>query len=400
MSRTYKIALGLFVLLLLALTYLEANEPQPVNWNASYSATDKIPLGTFVLFENLENQDFPLENVQIPPYEFLNSNSPEGTYFFLNDQLGFDDDELDDLLQWVSQGNTLFLSAENFSNNLLDTLNISTEALIPEDGLSFKPVVELAHPSLQESEAYLFDHESYLPVFVPSDSAEYKILGYSQFYEGSLKTEDPQPNYLHFDFGKGEILLHSTPKAFSNFFLLTEDNAEYAEKALGYLSANQTLYWDQYYKTGKSFYTSPLYVLLNNKALIWAYYFALFGCLLFVLFEGKRKQRSIPVVTPPENQTFHFTRTIAGLYLDKKDYKKIASKKIALFLEHLRTHLRISTSETGKDFYQKVALGSGNSEEEVKKLFDQIRNIESKNNINKEQLLKLNSAIESFKNKK
>ncbi|WP_424494293.1 DUF4350 domain-containing protein [Salinimicrobium sp. GXAS 041] len=400
MSKTYKIALALFLLLVLLLTYLEVSEPQPVNWNESFSGADKIPLGSYVLYENLQDSFVDFENISIPPYEFLNSNSPTGTYFFLNDGLYFDDDELDNLLEWVSKGNTLFLSAENFSSNILDTLKVSTEAVIPEDDLSFKPLVELAHPKFIEKEAYLFDHESYLPIFKISDSATYKILGNANFYQNSLKIKAPKPNYLHFNFGKGKILLHSTPKAFSNFFLLTKDNVEYAEKALAYLPEGKKIYWDQYYKTGKSFHTSPLYILLNNKPLKWAYYFALFGCLLFILFEGKRKQRSIPVVKPLENQTVHFTRTISGLYLDRKDYKKIASKKITLFLEFVRTTLRISTSEINAEFYQKVASRSGNSEEEVKKLFAQIRETEGKNTIDKNELLKLNSAIEDFKNNK
>ncbi len=400
MSKKYKIALGSFLLLVMLLTYLEASEPQPVNWNNSFSAADKIPLGTYVLYEQLKELPVDFETISIPPYEMLNNNSPKGTYIFLNDALYFDDEELDDLLEWVSQGNSLFLSAENYSANILDTLNVSTEAVIPEEKLSFKPIVELAHPDFQNEEAYLFDHESYLPIFKKSDSVEATILGYAEFSEGSLKSKDPKPNYLHFSFGKGEILLHSTPKAFSNFFLLTGDNVKYAEKALAYLPEGEKIYWDQYYKTGKAFYTSPLYILLNNKPLKWAYYFTLFGCLLFILFEGKRKQRSIRVIKPLENQTVHFTRTISGLYLDKKDYKKIASKKIALFLEYIRTTLRIPTAETNPDFYQKVASGSGNSEEEVKKLFAQIRETESKNTIDKNELLKLNSAIETFKNKK
>lgn len=400
MSKTYKIALGLFLLLLMVLTYLEANEPQPLNWNPSYAAVDKIPLGTFVLYENLREQSFPVETVNLPPYEFLTGNSPKGTYFFLNNRLSFDDDELDKLLAWVSEGNTLFLSAESFSQNILDTLKLETEALIPLKELSFKPMVNLVNPQLENEEAYVLDHESYLPVFYHTDSSDHTVLGVSEFYEDDLKMSNPKPNYVSHGFGDGEILLHSAPKTFSNYFLLDENNWEYAEKALAYLPVGNTLYWDQYYKTGKSFYTSPLYILLNNQALKWAYYFVLIGSILFVLFEGKRKQRSIPVVNPLENQTYHFTRTISGLYLERKEYKKIASKKIALFLEYIRTHLRIPTSEINEEFYEKLASGSGRSQEEARDLFRLIQEIENKEQISKEELLKLNSAIDTFKNKK
>ena len=399
MSISYKIALGFFLLLLAALAYLEASEPEPVNWNPSYSSGDKIPLGSYVLFENLKDQNFSIQEVNVPPYEFLSNNTPKGIYFFLNDRLAFDEDELERLLNWVSEGNTLFLAAENISENVLDTLGLENEPLIPSDGLSFKPMFGLTHPDLTGDGPYLFDYESYLPVFTDPDSLQ-RVLGVTEFYADSLNLQNPRPNYLSTPFGKGEILIHSSPKAFSNFFLLDENNFGYAEKALGYLPTGETLYWDRYYKSGKSFFTSPLYILLNNKALKWAYYFAIIGSILFILFEGKRKQRSIPVIKPLENQTYHFTRTISGLYLDRKDYKKIASKKITLFLEYIRTQLRISTSDIDQDFYEKLASGTGYPQEEVVELFQRIREVQQKEKIDKDELLKLNSAIDKFKSSK
>lgn len=400
MSKSYKIAVGIFLLLIIALTYLEASEPQPLNWSPSYSENDKIPLGTYILFEHLRDQPFDLEEVNVPPYEFLEHDTLEGTYFFLNDQLGFDDSELDRLLKWISKGNTAFLAAENFGGKLLDTLGLQTEALVPQDGLSFKPILNLEEEHLKNDRAYLFNYESYVPYFSEVDSVEHEILGVAQFYRDTLLIRSPKPNYIRTKFGEGEILLHLTPKAFSNFFLVHDQNIEYAERALAYVPTNSTLYWDKYYKTGKSFYTSPLYILLNNRALKWAYYFALLGSLLFVLFEGKRKQRSIPIIEPLQNQTYHFTRTVAGLYLDRKDYKKIASKKIGLFLDHIRTKMHIPTSEINRDFYEKVAAASGNTGEEVENLFRQIAGVQGQETITKDQLLKLSSAIDNLKNKK
>lgn len=400
MSKTYKVALGIFLLLVVVLTYLEASEPQPVNWNPSYSADDRIPLGAYVLYENLEDQPFRIEEVNLPPYEFLNAGISRGTYFFLNDRLAFDDDELDRLLSWVSQGNRLFVAAENLGGKILDTLGLETEALVPQDGLSFKPIINLTDPKLKNEEAYLFNQESYLPYFSEMDSLEHQVLGVAQFYTDTRKISNPRPNYLRTPFGEGEIFLHLTPKAFSNFFLLYEDNAAYVEKALAYIPREGTVYWDKYYKSGKSFYTSPLYILLNNQALKWAYYFTLIGSLLFVLFEGKRKQRSIPVIKPLQNQTYHFTRTVAGMYLERKDYKKVASKKIALFLDYIRTQMRIPTTEMNHDFFKRLASAAGTPQDDVEDLFRQIRDISEQDTITKEQLLKLNSAIENFKNKK
>src|SRR5690606_26409852 len=179
-------------------------------------------------------------------------------------------------------------------------------------------------------------------------------------------------------------------KAFSNYFLLDGNNAEYAERALAYIPAQKTLFWDHYYKSGKSFYTSPLYLILSSKPLRWAYYFLLIGAVLFVIFEGKRKQRSIPVIEPLRNQTLDFTRTIAGLYLDRGDYKSITSKKISLFLEYVRSHYRIPTQEVNEAFYRRLAALSENSVEDVKKLWQFMGRLEKTGSVSKEELLQLN----------
>lgn len=399
MSKAYKFTLALLVLLLVFLTWVEANEPQEINWSPSYSALDKIPLGTKVLYENLKEQDLDLKEVRVPPFEFLEDTSSSGTYFFLNNSLNIDQNELKKIFTWVAKGNTVFFIAENFSDNLLDTLNLEMETLVPQKGISSRPLLNLSDPGLEQSSPYIFDRETYQNVFVVPDSLPKEVLGITQLKQGQKKITAPKVNFLRDTIGKGTIYLHSTPKAFSNYFLLQDENVEYAERVLAYLPREQTLLWDQYYKTGKTFHTSPLFIILNNKALRWAYYFVIFASVLFIIFEGKRKQRSIPVVEPLRNQTMDFTRTIAGLYLEQQDYRAIASKKIALFLDYVRTHYRISTQQVNDAFFERVAGMSGNSTEDVKKLWQYMERLEKENSVSKNELLKLNEAILAFKKK-
>lgn len=400
MSKSYKIMLGILVLLLVLLTYFEANEPEEVNWNPSYSRLDKIPLGTYVLFENLREQKFPIEEVNQPPFEFLQDSSRQGTYFFLNDQLAFDDAELKKLFSWIEAGNTAFLIAESFSQNLLDTLDLKIKTASPIDGFSSKPLLNLSAEELRTEDAFFFDRETYLQVFSEYDTLDQDILGTAQLRQDSPDATKPAINFLRDSIGKGAIYIHSFPKAFSNYFLLEDNNYEYAEKVLSYVPGQKRLFWDRYYKTGKSFNTSPLFVILNSKPLRWAYYFLIIGSILYVLFEGKRKQRSIAIVEPLRNQTFDFTRTIAGLYLDRKDYKGITSKKIALFLDYVRTHYRIETNELNKNFYSRLAALSGNSEKEVEQLWRHMASLQNNSHVSKEDLLQLNKGINNFKRRK
>ena len=125
---------------------------------------------------------------------------------------------------------------------------------------------------------------------------------------------------------------------------------------------------------------------------------ALIGVLFFVIFEGKRKQRSIKVLTPLKNQTLAFTRTIANMYYEHQDHKNLAEFKISYLLEFIRTKLHIPTTTIDDTFYKFVALRSGNTFEEVEKLFKFCDEIHLNNQISMDELIKLNKMIEKFKN--
>lgn len=400
MSKTYKIGILCFLLLLALLSYLEASQPEPVNWYPSYSASDKIPLGTHVLFENLKDEFQEVRSVVQAPFEFLTDSTPKGIYFFVNNQLSFDEAEVSKLLSWVEKGNTLFVASDALSKSLLDTLHLNVATLIPSEGISSKPMMNLVNEGLKNETAYLYEQETYHSIFSEIDSLNHSVLGVSQIYSDSLSISKPEINYLKADFGEGEIFLHTTPQAFSNFFVLYDDNADYIEKVLGYLPLESTLYWDEYYKSGKDFHTSSLYILFSKKSLKWAYTFVIIGAVLFIVFEGKRKQRSIPVREPLENQTYNFTRTISGMYLDRKDYKAIASKKIQLFLEYVRVNYRIPTAALDQDFLEKLAAHSGSSKEEVQKLFQLIQYNDINFSISKEKLMEISDTIDVIKIKK
>ncbi len=399
MSRGYKTGFIIFLLLLALLTYLEASEQEPVNWSPSYTAKDKIPLGGFVLFENLKEESFNLKSTDLPPYDFLNDNAENGIYFFLNDRLFFDDDELDKLFSWVENGNTAFLSAENFSNNLLDSLGLEIGISIPEKGISSKPEINLVHPELENPRPFSLDREFYNYIFTGIDTLKHTVLGNSRLSSDTVKTKSRDINFLRVPFGDGEFLLHTMPVAFSNYFLLKEQNYRYAQNALAYLPAGENLFWDQYYKSGKIFYTSPLYILLNNRSLKWTYYLVIIGSILFVLFEGKRKQRSIPEIPPLKNQSIHFARTIAGLHLERNDHEKIVTKKINLFLEYIRKEYKLPTGVRDKAFLERLAAHSDHPLRDVIELFVLINMLEKKQEVTWEELLKLNSAINAFKNR-
>jgi len=394
MNKTYKIAFALFLLLVISLAWLESSEPDPINWTPSYTNSDKIPLGSFIFFESWKSKDSKrIKEIKIPPYEYLNNAPGKGTYFFLNNYVVFDDDELDDLLNWVSNGNTLFISAYNFGENLEDTLKVQLSSFISADGFKSRPALNLVNSNLKFEKPLEFDQDLPAVYFEEIDTLNQVILGTTTF--GKTAAEK-KINFIKTSFGEGSIYLHSVPQAFSNYFLLKNTNYGYSEALLSYFGNNPIL-WDAYYKAGKGFFTSPLYILLNNRPLKWAYYFVIIAAILFILFEGKRKQRSIPVVEPLQNKSFEFTETMSQLYLEQKKYHELGLKKIALFMEFIRNQYRLDPSNINEAFYSNLAAKSENSKERTKKLFEIIFNFQKNHENDKNEFFELSKSIHTFK---
>ena len=395
MGRSYKIILGALLVLLAMLIFLEANQKDPVNWYPSYSITDKIPQGTFVFYESLEKVA-KVEQVNIPPFEFLEDTTTTGTYFFLNASVGIDAAELNKLLKWVEKGNTAVISASYISYPLLDTLKITNDQKIRKNGLENIPQYNFANKDLRSEKYYEFNRDHTLEYFDSLNGKQQKVLGIAKVKDDNSVQNDSLANFVESKFGEGRFLLHSSPQAFTNYFLLDGENFEYAEKFLAYLDLQETIYWDNHYKNGKIIHTSPLYILLSNRYFKWAYYFVIIATILFIFFEGKRKQKSIPVVDPLRNQTYDYTRTIAGMYLDQKDYRTIAQKIRDQFFIFLQKEFKINVKEQ-KNYRQLIEQQTKISSEEIDLLFDQIKALEVKPSVTKKDIEALNRLIIQFK---
>ena len=140
---------------------------------------------------------------------------------------------------------------------------------------------------------------------------------------------DEFSNFARIKYGKGQLLLHTTPIAFSNFHLLREQNVEYAGRVFSHL-VEGPIYWDNYsnvslalarrmndlayYNPYKTFNDEgPLQYILSQPALAWTWYLGLTLALLYLLFRAKRKQRVIPVLEPNHNTSLEFISTIGRL---------------------------------------------------------------------------------------
>jgi len=398
MSKLQKIFFFGVLLVVAVMVYAEATKPVQINWYPSFYQKDKIPYGTYVLTKLMEEsfQD-QLIQVNTQPYDLLQDSTLTGTYFFVNDQIAFDDTEMNKILSWVEKGNSVFISANYHSNELLDSLNISMYTAFNIDDINSEPMLNLVNEKLKSDTPYHIKKNLMVPYFDEIDTLSQTILGVTQLYTDSLKIDKPLANFIKAPVGEGSIYFHNQPEIFTNYFLLLNDNKEHTENVLSYINDDAKIYYDGYYKSGKPINISPLHILLNNRYLKWAYYLVLIGTLLFIFFQGKRKQRSIPIVLPVTNKSYEYARTISGMYLEKKDHHGIARKQIALFLEYIRTQLRLPTEQLDSHFFKALSDRSNNDLETTKALFTFIEKIQHQTYTEAQELIKLNSLITEYK---
>ena len=381
------------------LMLLQYNRPKDINWYPSYVSTHKIPYGTLVLNDIMHSlfgdRAIP---IQTTPFEFLSAHeNTEGTYMFINEEVKFGETELDKLLDWTAKGNSLFIASQDFERELLDTLHLNRARLYSDFDNVRSHRHRLVHPKLKTERGYAFKKDAYATYFMEYDTKEITVIGTVRNINQNNTSKEEFYNVIKCKFGEGEVILSTFPKAFTNYFILKDDNREYTAGLLSYLDATRNIYIDMHYRSGKSVYTSPMRIFLDNKALKWAYYLVLIGAVIYIVFEGKRKQRAIPVVLPLKNQTLAFTRTIADMYYEKGETKPIVEHKIANFLAYIRSHFHLGTVQKEEQFYANLASRSLHSVEDIERLFAFIERLRNQERISDNDLKTLNTSIAKFK---
>ena len=402
MDKRSKIILGIFLIVLLGIMGTEILRPKPINWNPSYTATDKIPFGGYVLFQELQRlmPGQPIQRVTESLYTFLadRDSTIRSNYLLINDILELDKQEAHQLLSYVHQGNQVFIAAGSFGNYLSDTLKLKVESLytIKEDTLR----IQLANPTFPKKN-YFLDRGSYLTHFTSVDTLNTIVLGHISYMDKDevqdtlTEGRKKSPNFIRIGFGKGHFFLNTSPQAFNNYYML-KGNQAYVGNSLSYLKNTMT-YWDDYKKAGRTMVDSPMRFVLTRPALSWAYYLTVIGILIFVLFRAKREQRIIPVLEPLQNTSIDFARTIGSLYYGHRDYTDLIKKKCNYFMDYLRSHYYINTQEINDRTASDLATRSGKSVSETKSLLDLLISLSSKKQHHEKDLIDLDKKINQFK---
>ncbi|TXD50712.1 DUF4350 domain-containing protein [Polaribacter sp. IC063] len=380
------------------------------NWTENYREKEKSPFGTYIIYnevdELLKNEEVIYLKENFYDYLYKNQETTKadfGTYICIkNDAYKLTGDGIDALLSFVASGNNAFLSLNEFSENLREKLEITTNNLDKnvstiEDLRPLKGEFYLKNENLK-TQAFIFDRNIRRHYFVTYNENKTIVLG-------SAKIDGEKvPNFMKIYHGKGAIYVHANPVVFTNYYLL-KDKEQYTENVFSYLPSS-TLLWDPQIK--KSEYSnqpdkdneSVFKFFLQHETLTWFLFVSLVGILLFMLFNARRKQRAIPIILPLENTTVAFTQTISSLYLKEEDHKNLVDKKIAFFLEKVRTKYLLNTNILNKNFIHHLAAKSDNKIQNTKYLINTIITLNKRFECTQEELLVLHKMIDNFFKKK
>lgn len=391
-ERKYLAVIGTLIIGLFVMEYLR---PRPIDWNQTFSKSDRIPFGSKAIFDLLPSifDGQEVATNQRTFYELSQESSMEdfNNIILINKNVSFDKSDWDALKSWLNDGGQLFLAAAELKTP--DALDIEVNdkgffnwQITQEGELDSTDYHRLANPALRE-EGYLFKKQTAYNIFDEINIEGVKLLAFNG---------DSLPTFIEIPWGEGRILWHCNPALFTNYNLLTRNNHSYLSKCLSYLPAKGTTLWDEYYKVGRIGAKTPLRVILSQPSLAWAWRLSLASIFLFIIFNMKRKQRAIPIVKPPRNTTLEFADTIGRLYLQHGDHQDLANKMVVFFKDYVRRKLYLPLQHFNTQEATLLSMKTGLDLDWIKSLLQRCQQVQQAEKLSEEQMKKLHEQLSQF----
>lgn len=382
MSRPYVYIL-LLMLFMLSGCFKDKQLEELRKWKVTLDREDKKAYGSYLAYKSLQ-YFFP--DAVIHPlssgFKYTNMSDEmmyntrgrsllilQGINFYLSEP------EWKNLKEFVSNGNEVVIFCSRLDSKIEQELGCEKE-LYGEESTDFY--------------AFTTDHNNKNILHIPGEQKKYGYIGRSLkgFFSINNNIDSnsawspadtlgyvyDNPDLIRYKSGGGHITLHAAPLVLSNYFLLQPDNEQYLSALWQTLPANiDHIYWSNYYT--RSSEASGFDILWRYPATKLALLLGIFALLAYILFEGKRKQRVIPIIAPIKNDSVSFVETVGRLYYNKGDHTNLAEKMVQQFLEWVRMHYLLNTNLLNEHFITQLAIKSGQAEATVRELVYRIHEI-------------------------
>lgn len=394
-NHLFIICIAIFLLLMFA---IECRLPKKFVWAPSFSHYDKQPFGCAV-FDSLLSTSLPkgysLSRKTFYELEQEDTISRRGILVATNN-LSLTDVDVEAILKIAKRGNKIMLVSNSFNRNLEDTLDFNSSysyfspALLKKyaaASLEKDTLLWVGDSAIYPRQSFNFYPQLCSSYLVP-DSLPAKVLAEKTISLDNLKydfgidmdsistdTIVSVPVALSYPWGKGEIILISTPLLFTNYGVLDGKNATYIFRLLSQMGDLPIVRTEGYMKQTAQIQMSPFRYFLSQRPLRWALYLTMFTIILFMVFTARRRQRVIPIIYQPENKSLEFTELIGTLYFQKKDHADLVHKKYIYFAEELRREIQVNIEEVANDehSFSRIAQKTGMNTEEISELIRSVR---------------------------
>lgn len=432
-----KIFVFVIAVLLIVAVLIELSVPKRFIWEPTFNPNSKEPFGS-ILFDSLAKSSmkkgYTVKHTTF--YQLLkDSVKTPRSIIDVHSTYKYEGLELKSMLDFVSKGNKVLICSDKFTSEFADTLQFLYESAY----FSISSLKRAASKGLFRSNSYIiWEQDSLYPKHVykaysdfcesyfrldkdtvyeyePDDVVEDTVYERKEVAEGVPAEEEREPAvrdvrlkkftvnetshewtpYAYTDrkydggeynkkyplvlrrkWGRGEIVLCSTPLLLTNYGIMDGENVSYVYRVLNMVSDYPAMRMVDIPPAEEHISQSPMRYFVATPPLRWALYLSLLTLLLFMIFTARRRQRAIPVVKKPENHQLEFTKLIGTLYYQDGAHGDLVRKKYTYFTEYLRREVQIDVDDEAEDDenFSMLARHTGMDEKDIRHRIRATRN--------------------------
>lgn len=379
MNKKDRILYLILAVMFIGYVVVEHYKPKPINWEPSFSQHDKDPYGSYILYEELES--FFHSGKQVSFQTLYELQDSAGQLMILAISFEGSKEDQKAIYKKLEAGDDVFIAANFFGESFLDTLGLKEgewlSSMASELGDSIDIVFGKANAKVN------YPPSIAAGTLLPADTSGWEVLA---------KVKDPV--LIKKKIKNGNLILCSTPLAFTNYGVLHDNGQQYVAMALNQLRDGAIIY-NRFYFAGRGESTTPLRYLVSQPALKWALYLTVLILLVLLIIGSQRRQRAIPLMDPKANTTVRFIKTMGALYYREGNHKNAGEKLISHFLKALSERYYLSQFFS-EEAYATLASKTGLQKTEVVETFTLIQTVRNTPRISEETLKSLNEKIAQF----
>ena len=372
---------------LVVMFIVELQLPKNFSWNPTFGHADKQPFGCY-LFDSMLAKTMPQGYTVTDSslYQLAKDSMKKRGILVVADQMNLIPAEMKAIFSMANNGSHVMLVAHDLGSFAKDTLGLR----IWGSGNTFDLQNFVKYNKERDTLRWVSDTLGYKPqryaVFNPLlthrfgfevDSAHATIR---TPLDKQALNKDGYLLSATMRQGKGYITYICVPLMFTNYAVVDQDDDH--NRTFGFtlrcLSLMKHLpivrtqtYCPKYDETEQT----PLRYIISQPPLRWALYTLMIGALLFLVFEGRRRQRVIPIEKAPENHSLEFINLVGSLYYHSKERRSLVVRKWTYFAEELRRTVHVDVTDDTEDDITLPTLArlTAIDEQEIRTLIQRLR---------------------------